>query len=70
MTRTSKNIIIVPGRLMVAIGGNAIHPENIERKSDKQKVLAEITVKALLPLLCVIMGSLLHTVTGQWFAKY
>ncbi|MGI9507353.1 MAG: carbamate kinase [Geminicoccaceae bacterium] len=39
-----------PGRLLVAIGGNATHPENIEGTSIQQKAIAEKTAEALLPL--------------------
>ena len=41
---------ILPRRLMVAIGGNATHPEDIEGTSEEQKTIAEKTAKALLPL--------------------
>lgn len=40
----------IPNRLLVAIGGNATHPENIEGTSIEQKAIAEDTAKALLPL--------------------
>ena len=39
-----------PGRLLVAIGGNATHPENIEGTSIEQKAIAAKTADALLPL--------------------
>jgi carbamate kinase len=39
-----------PSRLLVAIGGNATHPENIRGTSDEQKDLAARTAQALLPL--------------------
>ena len=39
-----------PRRLMVAIGGNATHPEDIEGTSEEQKTIAEKTANALLPL--------------------
>ncbi len=39
-----------PGRLLVAIGGNATHPEDIEGTSREQKEIAERTAEALLPL--------------------
>ncbi|MEM8949078.1 MAG: carbamate kinase [Pseudomonadota bacterium] len=39
-----------PARLLVAIGGNATHPENIEGTSIEQKAIAEQTAEALLPL--------------------
>jgi carbamate kinase len=35
---------------MVAIGGNATHPEDIEGTSEEQKTIAEKTANALLPL--------------------
>ena len=39
-----------PKRIIVAIGGNATHPEDIEGTSREQKDIAAITAKALLPL--------------------
>ena len=51
MTDASKNTIVDPGRLMVAIGGNATHPEDIEGTSSEQKAIAALTAEALLPLL-------------------
>ena len=40
----------VPRRILVAIGGNATHPENIEGTSQEQKEIAASTARALLPL--------------------
>ncbi|MCH9049658.1 MAG: carbamate kinase [Proteobacteria bacterium] len=40
----------IPGRLLVAIGGNAIHPEDIEGTAREQKEIAISTAEALLPL--------------------
>ena len=40
----------IPRRLVVAIGGNATHPENIRGTSDEQRAIAAATAKALLPL--------------------
>ncbi len=40
----------IPQRLLVAIGGNATHPEDIEGTSQQQKELAARTAQALLPL--------------------
>jgi carbamate kinase len=40
----------LPSRLLVAIGGNATHPENIRGTSDEQKEVADRTARALLPL--------------------
>jgi carbamate kinase len=40
----------VPKRLVIAIGGNATHPENISGTSDEQKDIARKTAEALLPL--------------------
>jgi carbamate kinase len=42
--------IEAPKRIIVAIGGNATHPEDIEGTSREQKDIAAITAKALLPL--------------------
>ena len=39
-----------PPRLLVAIGGNATHPENIEGTSKEQMEIAARTAQALLPL--------------------
>ena len=40
-----------PNRLLVAIGGNATHPENIEGTSEEQEKIAKATANALLPLM-------------------
>ena len=40
----------IPDRIIVAIGGNATHPEDIEGTSREQKDIAALTAKALLPL--------------------
>ena len=40
----------VPRRLVIAIGGNAVHPEDISGTSDEQKDVARQTAEALLPL--------------------
>src|SRR5919199_1961394 len=40
----------LPSRLLVAIGGNATHPENIRGTSNEQKDVADRTARALLPL--------------------
>ena len=40
----------IPERIVVAIGGNATHPEDIEGTSREQKEIAKLTAKALLPL--------------------
>ncbi|MGI9523638.1 MAG: carbamate kinase [Hyphomicrobiaceae bacterium] len=40
----------IPDRILVAIGGNATHPENIEGTGDEQKAIAANTAQALLPL--------------------
>ncbi len=39
-----------PPRILIAIGGNATHPDNITGTSEEQKVIAANTAKALLPL--------------------
>lgn len=41
----------IPDRVLVAIGGNATHPENISGTSDEQKIIAKNSAKALLPLM-------------------
>lgn len=40
----------LPGRLVIAIGGNATHPEDISGTSEEQKEVARHTAEALLPL--------------------
>ena len=40
----------IPDKLLVAIGGNATHPEDIEGTSAEQKAIAGKTAEALLPL--------------------
>ncbi|MDH3703651.1 MAG: carbamate kinase [Alphaproteobacteria bacterium] len=40
----------IPDRILVAIGGNAIHPEDIEGTSQEQQAIAANTARALLPL--------------------
>ena len=40
----------IPNRIIVAIGGNATHPEDIEGTSREQKDIAQFTARALLPL--------------------
>ncbi len=40
----------IPRRLLVAIGGNAIHPADIRGTSEEQKSIAQATARALLPL--------------------
>ena len=40
----------IPNRIVVAVGGNATHPEDIEGTSQEQKVIAAKTAEALLPL--------------------
>ncbi|MGL4496823.1 MAG: carbamate kinase [Beijerinckiaceae bacterium] len=42
--------IAIPKRVLVAIGGNATHPENISGTSEEQKRIADETAQALLPL--------------------
>ncbi len=40
----------LPSRIVVAIGGNATHPEEIRGTAGEQKEIAALTAKALLPL--------------------
>lgn len=46
----SDKALKVPRRLVIAIGGNATHPENITGTSDEQRHIAKLTAEALLPL--------------------
>ena len=48
--RKDSAAIKIPKRLVIAIGGNATHPENISGTSAEQKVIAKQTADALLPL--------------------
>jgi carbamate kinase len=41
----------VPDSLLVAIGGNATHPENIRGTTEEQELVADTAAKALLPLI-------------------
>ena len=41
----------VPDSLLVAIGGNATHPENIRGTTEEQETVAETAARALLPLI-------------------
>jgi carbamate kinase len=41
----------VPDGLLVAIGGNATHPENIRGTTEEQEAVADAAAKALLPLI-------------------
>ena len=38
--------------LLVAIGGNATHPENIRGTHEEQERVAERAARSLLPLVC------------------
>jgi len=40
----------IPARMLVAVGGNATHPEDIEGTSAEQAAMAENTAKSLLPI--------------------
>ena len=40
----------VPRRLVVAVGGNATHPEEIRGTADEQRIIAARTARSLLPL--------------------
>jgi carbamate kinase len=40
----------LPDRILVAVGGNATHPENIQGTSDEQRRIAARTANALLPI--------------------
>lgn len=40
----------IPDRILVAVGGNATHPEDIEGTSGEQKAIAASTAQSLLPL--------------------
>ena len=40
----------IPRRLLVAVGGNATHPEHIRGTSEEQRIIAARTAEALLPL--------------------
>ncbi len=42
MPQPSSKPLNVPARLVIAIGGNATHPENITGTSDEQKDIAKL----------------------------
>ena len=42
--------IAIPEKVLVAVGGNATHPEEIRGTSDEQKIIAARTARSLLPL--------------------
>lgn len=42
--------LTLPSRIVVAIGGNATHPEEIRGTSDEQRIIAARTAQSLLPL--------------------
>jgi carbamate kinase len=41
----------VPESLLVAIGGNATHPENIKGTTEEQEIVADAAARALMPLI-------------------
>ncbi len=41
---------VIPRRILVAVGGNATHPEEIRGTADEQKIIARRTAQSLLPL--------------------
>ena len=43
----------LPGRLVVAIGGNATHPENIRGTTEEQEIVAARAARSLLPILAL-----------------
>jgi carbamate kinase len=49
-SRRNSTAFKMPKRLVIAIGGNATHPENISGTSAEQKDIARQTAEALLPL--------------------
>lgn len=50
MKSAPRNGEAIPSRILVAIGGNATHPENIVGTSGEQVIIARNTAKSLLPL--------------------
>jgi carbamate kinase len=50
MPSRTPSAVAMPERLIIAIGGNATHPENITGTSAEQKEIARLTAEALLPL--------------------
>lgn len=49
-TARNERAFAIPERLIIAIGGNATHPEDIDGTSEQQLAIAEQTAQALLPL--------------------
>src|SRR5262245_46486305 len=52
--------LAMPRRLVIAIGGNATHPENIAGTPGEQLVIAKQTANALLPV-CLLDNELIIT---------
>ena len=50
-SRSTSSVYAMPGRLVVAIGGNATHPENIRGTTEEQEMVAARAARSLLPLL-------------------
>jgi carbamate kinase len=44
------SISLIPRRVVVAVGGNATHPEEIRGTADEQRIIAARTARSLLPL--------------------
>src|SRR4029079_15626706 len=44
------SISLIPRRVVVAVGGNATHPEEIRGTADEQRIIAARTAQSLLPL--------------------
>src|SRR6185436_11794462 len=49
--RTPGPDVQVPDSLLVAIGGNATHPENIKGTTEEQEIVADAAARALMPLI-------------------
>mgnify|MGYP007011244702 CR=1 FL=1 len=59
-----------PKRIIVALGGNAIHPAGIKGTSEEQVAIAEETADVLLPLLELENELIIPMVTAPGLARF
>ena len=59
-----------PKRIIVALGGNAIHPAGIKGTSEEQVAIAEETADVLLPLLALENELIINHCNGPGFGKF
>jgi carbamate kinase len=59
----------MPDGLIVAIGGNATHPEDIRGTTEEQEVVADRAARSLLPLIKASPRLVLTHGNGRWSAR-